>query len=100
MDFNAFLDSIVKLSAILSALGAIIGLLFCCFQFVIRQREQDKEIAAIRKDIATSRKEQALVCYGVMACLKGLKEQGCDGPVTDALNKMEKYLNQAAHEEL
>ena len=93
MDFNAFLDAIVRLSAILSALGAIIGLLFCCFQFVVQQQKQDKEIAVIRK-------EQTLVCYGVMACLKGLKEQGCDGPVTEALQKMEKHLNQAAHEEL
>ena len=34
-----------------------------------------------------------------MACLRGLKEQGCDGPVTAALDKLEKHLNQAAHEE-
>ena len=28
-----------------------------------------------------------------------LKEQGCNGPVSDALNKLEKHLNQAAHDE-
>ncbi len=39
------------------------------------------------------------ICYGVLACLKGLKEQGCNGPVTAALDKLEKHLNQAAHEE-
>ena len=33
-----------------------------------------------------------MICYGVLACLKGLKEKGCNGPVTDALNK-------AAHDE-
>jgi len=43
--------------------------------------------------------EQTLICYGVLACLKGLKEQGCNGPVTAALDKLEKHLNQAAHEE-
>ena len=43
--------------------------------------------------------EQTLICYGVLACLKGLKEQGCNGPVTAALEKMEKHLNQAAHQE-
>ena len=93
MDFDALLNAIVKISSILSALGVIVGLLFCCFQFILQQQKQDKEIAVIRK-------EQTLVCYGVMACLKGLKEQGCDGPVTEALQKMEKHLNQAAHEEL
>ena len=45
------------------------------------------------------RKEQTLICYGVMACLKGLAEQGCDGPVHDALGKLEKHLNKAAHDE-
>ena len=35
---------------------------------------------------------------GILACLKGLKEQGCDGPVTDAITKIEKHINQAAHE--
>jgi hypothetical protein len=34
----------------------------------------------------------------VLACLKGLKEQGCDGPVTEALGKLEAHLNQAAHD--
>ena len=44
------------------------------------------------------RQEQTMICYGVLACLKGLKEQGCNGPVTDALNKLEKYLNEKAHD--
>ena len=42
--------------------------------------------------------KNALICYGILACLKGLKEQGCNGPVTAALDKIEKHLNQAAHE--
>ena len=31
--------------------------------------------------------------------MKGLKEKGCNGPVTDALNMIEKHLNKAAHDE-
>ena len=50
------------------------------------------------REISAIRKEQTLICYGVLACLKGLKEQGCNGPVSAALDKMEKHLNQAAHE--
>ena len=42
--------------------------------------------------------EQTLLTYGVLACLKGLSEQGCNGPVTEAIHKIEKYLNQKAHE--
>ena len=40
---------------------------------------------------------QTLLTYGVLACLKGLKEQGCNGPVSEAINKIEKYLNKKAH---
>ena len=85
-------DTIIKISAVLAALGGIGGVVVWCIKFVDRQKKQDKELAAIRK-------EQTLICYGILACLRGLEEQGCDGPVHEALNKLEKHLNQAAHEE-
>ena len=53
--------------------------------------KQDEELAAIKA-------EQALLTYGVLACLKGLKEQGCNGPVTEAINRIEKHINEKAHE--
>jgi len=43
-------------------------------------------------------REQQLLTYGVLACLKGLQEKGCNGPVTEAIHKIEKYLNAKAHE--
>lgn len=92
MEVTISTDGIIKLAALLAAVGAIGGLVVWCIKFVDRQKKQDQELAAIRH-------EQTLICYGVLACLKGLKEQGCNGPVTAALDKMEKYLNQAAHEE-
>ena len=84
-------DTIIKLAALLTALGGLGGAAVWCIKFVERQKHQDKELAAVRR-------EQTLICYGVLACLKGLKEQGCNGPVTAALDKLEKHLNQAAHE--
>ena len=84
--------TLIELAALLTALGVIGGAALWAVKFVDRQKKQDQELTAIRK-------EQTLICYGVMACLRGLKEQGCDGPVTAALDKMEKHLNQAAHEE-
>ncbi len=85
-------NTIITISAVLAALGGIGGVVVWCIKFVDRQKKQDKELAAIRK-------EQTRICYGVLACLKGLKEKGCNGPVTAALDKLEKHLNQAAHEE-
>lgn len=91
MEVTISADTIIKAAALLTALGGIGGVVVWCVKFVQRQQRQDKEIAAIRK-------EQTLICYGVKACLQGLKEQGCNGPVTEALNKLDKHLNQAAHE--
>ncbi len=85
MEVTISADGIIKLAALLAAVGAIGGLVVWCIKFVDRQKKQDQELAAIRH-------EQTLICYGVLACLKGLKEQGCNGPVTAALDKMEKYL--------
>lgn len=92
MEVTISADAIVRIAGVLTALGVIGGVVVWCIKFVDRQKKQDRELLAIRK-------EQTLICYGVLACLKGLKEQGCNGPVTTALDKLEKHLNEAAHEE-
>lgn len=74
----------------IAAMVAIIGYLVKIIVWFQRQKQQDKEIVAIKE-------EQQLLTYGVLACLKGLKEQGCNGPVTEAINKIEKHINAAAH---
>ena len=66
-------------------------------------REQhSKDMAQLRKEehdhVAAMKQEQTLLVYGILACLKGLKEQGCNGPVTEAISKIEKHINQKAHE--
>ncbi len=92
MEVTIGTETLIELAALLTALGAIGGAALWCVRFVARQKRQDRELTAIRQ-------EQTVICFGVLACLKGLKEQGCDGPVTAALDKLEKHLNQAAHEE-
>ena len=92
LEVTISVDTIIKVAALLTALGVIGGVVLWLFKFVERNKKQDEELRAIRK-------EQTLICYGVLACLKGLKEKGCNGPVTAALDKLEKHLNQAAHEE-
>ena len=84
-------DVIIKTASLITALGVIGGVVAWCIKFLNRQKQQDKELKAIRA-------ENTLICYGVLACLKGLKEQGCNGPVTAALDKLERHLNQAAHQ--
>lgn len=92
MEVTISADILIKLAELLTALGVIGGVVLWCFKFVQRSRRQNEELKAIRR-------EQTLICYGLLACLQGLKEQGCNGPVTEAMNRMETHLNQAAHDE-
>lgn len=93
MELTITADTIIKLASVIGALGILGGVIFWAYKFVERDKKQSREITAIRK-------ENTLICFGVLACLKGLKEQGCDGPVTTALDMLEKHLNQAAHDEI
>lgn len=85
-------QSLIGIAGGIAALLALLGYLFKGYDFVKRQKEQDKVIRAIQD-------EQALLTMGVLACLKGLKEQGCNGPVTEAINKIEAHLLERAHQE-
>lgn len=83
-------QSLIGAAAIIGALVAVINYLRKLFGWFEKQEMQDKEIKEIRE-------EQTLLTYGILACLRGLKEQGCDGPVTEAIARIEKHLNQKAH---
>jgi Na+/H+ antiporter NhaD/arsenite permease-like protein len=83
-------QTLITLAAVLGAVVTIIKYYNKGYDFVKRQEEQDKIIKAIQE-------EQTLLTYGVLACLKGLHEQGANGPVTEAIDKIEKHINQKAH---
>ena len=85
-------NTLTTLAEVLTALGVIGGVVLWCIKFIQRSKRQHEELKAIRK-------EQTLICYGMLACLKGLKEQGSNGPVTEAMDRLEEHLNQAAHDE-
>ena len=94
-------QSIITAAAVIGAIVALVTYFSKVVRWVDKQSKQDKEITDIRQhhedDMASIKKEQTLLVYGVLACLKGLSEQGCNGPVTEAICKIEKYLNETAH---
>lgn len=102
MTIHITAQGIITAAAFASALIALAGCIFKARDWVKKQDAQDDKIANLSKhheeDMRESRAERQLVIYGLLACLKGLKEQGCNGPVTDAIKKIEKHLNQKAHE--
>lgn len=85
-------STIITAASVITAVTVIFSVVFAIYRWYLKQNHQDVEIKALKK-------EQCLLTYGVLACLKGLKEQGCNGPVTEAINKIEKHINQTAHEQ-
>lgn len=83
-------QTLITVAAVITALTTVFGKYNKVVDFVQRQEKQDKEIKEMKE-------EQAILTYGILACLKGLQEQGANGPVTEAINKIEKHLNEKAH---
>ena len=83
-------EVIIIIASVIAALGTIIGCFTTIHKWILRQNKQDEDIKSIKE-------EQKVLTTGVLACLKGLKEQGCDGPVTEAIHSIENHLNKEAH---
>ena len=81
---------ISAVAATITALGVIFGAVFAVYRWFLKQEKQDKDIRWIKE-------EQTSLTEGLLACLVGWKEQGCNGPVTDAITKIETHLNKQAH---
>ncbi len=83
--------TVIKAAGLLGALGTIFSMVFAVYRWYLRQGRQDGEIQKIKD-------EQCMICYALLACLDGLKQLGANGEVTDAHNKLEKHINQTAHD--
>ena len=102
MEITLSWQTIITASAVLAAIVAVVTLFAKGVRWVDRQMKQDGDINALRAthiaDMHGIKQEQTLIVYGLLACMKGLSEQGCNGPVTEAIHALEKHLNQKAHE--
>lgn len=95
-------NMIITAASLITAIAVICKYYNKAYKLILHDAEQDKKIADIeaqhKADLKNTKEELCLITYGVQACLKGLKEQGCNGPVTEAIRKIDKHLNQAAHD--
>lgn len=85
-------STIIMVGSLLTAVVVIFSAIFAVYKWYLKQNQQDVEIERVKS-------EQCLLTYGILACLKGLKEQGCNGPVTEAIDKIEKHINKQAHDQ-
>lgn len=84
-------ETIVAIGAVLSAAILIIGTISKVFKWFERQKKQDMEIQSIKE-------EDAMICYCLFAVLDGLKQLGANGNVSEAHEKLQKYLNNKSHQ--
>lgn len=87
---SQIVEVVIIIASVITALGTIIACFTTIHKWILRQNKQDEDIKSIKE-------EQKVLTTGVLACLKGLKEQGCDGPVTEAISSIENHLNKEAH---
>ena len=51
-----------------------------------------------RKELQDSKDERFILLKGQLACLKGLSEQGINGPVSEGIKALEEYMIKKSHE--
>ena len=80
-------ETIITAGSLIGALGVIGGMLISAYKLFRKPAEIETHVEKLEKaheeDIRRINEEQCLITYGLLACLKGLKEQGCNGPVTE-----------------
>lgn len=86
-------DNIITAASLIGAAGVITGLIFAAYRWYLRQNEDTQEIKRLKK-------ENTLICYALSACLDGLIQLGANHTVPKAKDRLDKYLNQSAHDQL
>ena len=86
-------NSLILAGEVIGALAIIFGIVRTIIEWLDRQKEQDKDIKSIKE-------EMTLITYVLQAVLDGLHQQGCNGKVTEAQDKLSKYINQKAHNQI
>ena len=94
---------IIKLAEIIGACSVVLGVVWGLFNYNNKMLDHisdlERRMTALEKELERMKKEDTLVIYALRACLDGLKQQGCNGRVTDACDMLDKHINKAAHDQ-
>lgn len=102
MEVQITWQGVILAASVLGAAGAISAAVAKAVRWFDERKVIKRKLTALEekhdRDMTEERREMQLLVYGILCCLKGLKEKGCNGPVTEAISKLEKHLNAKAHE--
>jgi len=106
------IDLIIKVAAVVTALGVIGGLAWKIISWFLSQHKQTTDIEDLRtlhtkdmdelrqnetEELQAVKDELCVISFALLAALDGLKQLGANGNVTKAHNELEKHLNKQAH---
>ena len=81
---------------LIGAIGIILGVFIKLHNMIKSQDDKhtslDNRISTLEAKSKQNEQENRLMLKGLLACLKGLKEQGCNGPVTQSIEEIDDYL--------
>ena len=93
---------IIKLAEVVGALSLVLGVIIGGYKLydriIDRMDDIDKRVSDLEKETKRIKKEDRLVIFALRACLDGLHQQGCNGKVTEAIEEIDNYINDAAHD--
>ena len=84
-------STIITFGSFITAIGAIFTIVFKIHKWYLKQEKQDADIQHLKD-------EQRLICTGVLACLDGLEQLGCNHSVPKAKEELEEHINKVAHQ--
>lgn len=101
--------TIGQIVAALGSLSIIIGFVAMVYNFIKKNtidridknekeiQEIKIEVGVLKSEIQDDKEEKIIILEGLLACLKGLQEQGYNDVVTDSISKIENYLMRKSH---
>ena len=84
-------DYIITAAAVVTAISAISTVLITAYKWYQRQNRDSQEIQKLKE-------ENALIYYALSACLDGLIQLGANHNVPKVKDKLDKFINQSAHD--
>ena len=90
-------DLIIKVAAIVTAVGVILGAFWKIHQILSKFEKLQTHNDDVDKKLKEMEAEQCMQTYVLEAVLDGLHQLGCNGKTTEASNKLSKFINQKAH---
>lgn len=97
MDTAITLGSLIEILGMIVAFVAGIGGIIAIIKWITSIHDKREQYDDYDKKIEQIQAEQCMITYCMMATLDGLHQLGCNGEVTKARSKLDKWMNKQAH---